>query len=256
MTATTITVEQWRKFDTFAAAYRHARDTTNDLIRNGQTVIVSRLFQDRFKSARPRSPEYKLMGVTPKAGIVCAQLAPGGHWWVNCEKSDKDHHQFMAWYSKYLPYAYGMMMAEDHFPVLGINYESINSYYGTCGGFISIGQGELSVELPPDTGLRLMLGQNASEFTSPQKTANVIEQDDLDLYDKIYQASMQIRSPGLPFYEAWQPAFCFVAFRRPELFAKHVRKGKRWTQEDEDGWRTKHVRAVAEELKLDQPKFK
>ena len=38
-------------------------------------------------------------------------------------------------YSKYLPYAYAMMKAEWSFRCLGIDFESINAYYGTCMGF-------------------------------------------------------------------------------------------------------------------------
>jgi hypothetical protein len=192
-------------------------------------VIASRIYADHIN--KPRSRHVQVFGVSPLAARICDNLAPGGKWWVECDFSKG--HQFMAWYSRYLPYAYAMMLAEDGFKATGIEFDSINAYFRTCMGFVDLGQGYGDVE------------RNETPLT--KRTKFVIEDDDLDLYGKCYSYSCKVKSPRLPFEEAYQPAICFVAYRRPDLFVKHM---------DKDGWGTKHVHEVAEAAGIPMPSLK
>ena len=172
-------------FDTLDAAYQWVAS----LVASGVPVIASKVWADRF-SPKPRSPLVKLFGVEKKAQTICERMAPGGKWVVTCEISSAGFHQFSAWYTKYLPYAWAMAESENGFECLGVDFESVNSYYGTCMGFYYIGMSEH------------------------------IEDADAELYEKCYNKANHVRSPSLPFDEVFNPALVYLAACRPDMFVK------------------------------------
>ena len=133
------------------------------------------------------------------------------------------HHRCSAWYSKYLPYAYAMMKAERDFRCLGVDFASINSYFGTCMGFAYLGNGE---DDPPGW--------------------DRIEPEDQKLYREVYDTSMRVRPPELPFYEVLGPALAYTAIFRPDLVAAHA---------DQDNWQWRHACGVLEELGRPRPAY-
>lgn len=247
-------VEPYRKFDTLGEAYVYANKLANTLLNSGRPVVLSVIAADKFR--KPRNRQFQLLGVSSKAGKECARLAPGGKWWVNCNVRADGLHQFMAWYSKYLPYAYAMMRCEDGFEAPGIDFESINGYFKTCMGFCYLGQGEGEIKkMPADALRRLANGEDARDFVELQES-HVIEDEDLSLYSKLYNASMQVSPPNLPFEEAYRPACCFVAHRRPDLFVDYIGHGRKRSLSEclADG-RYRHVLNVSERAGLAVPKF-
>jgi hypothetical protein len=149
----TIIVVRHKTFTTLDEAYAWGAELSRKT-----TVIVSRLRQDFFKRVLPRDNHFKLLGVQKSAEKVCKRLEPDGHWSVEVEAKGTEYvrvaplfgdththvakqNRLMAWYSRFLPYAIAMVQAEGYFPnARGIDFESINAYYGTCMGFVSLGQ--------------------------------------------------------------------------------------------------------------------
>jgi hypothetical protein len=249
-------VEPFRQFDTFDAAYIWTNNTVNALIGNGETVILSRIAADRFK--KPRQRQAQLFGVSPKAAKEAAKIAPGGKWWVEHSTDGQNRHQFMAWYSRYLLYAYAMMTSEDGFEAMGVDYDSINSYYKSCMGFVYLGQGDIEVKFTCANPLAVLAsGGNIEDYRQPSSgNVFVFPNTDLELYEELYHATCKLSPPNLPWDEAYRPAFCFVAFQRPELFVKYIQGRKGSRQEALDDYRTKLVLKVAEYLNKPVPDFK
>lgn len=222
-----------KRFPTLVEAYNYA----NGLIAAGVTMQPSRVFQDRIRASQ-RNRFLLLLGVERKAAAFCARIAPGGTWGVEVEGPGTPYdtvgllgmrtartnlHRCSAWYSKYLPYAYAMMKAEWSFRCLGVDFESLNAYYGTCMGFAYLGWGE-----------------------DDKPGWNRLEPEDYNLYNEVYAASMSIRPPSLPFDEVLGPALAYTALFRPDLVAAHT---------DPDNWQWKHVCEVFEHLKRPPPAY-
>jgi hypothetical protein len=222
-----------KRFPALADVYNYA----NGLIASGVTMQPSRVFQDRIGASR-RYRFLLLLGVERKAAGFCARMAPGGTWGVEVERpgtpyetvgllgtrtAQTQYHRCSAWYSKYLPYAYAMMKSEYGFHCLGVDFESINGYYGTCMGFACLGWGE----------------DDPSGW-------NRLEPEDRALYSEVYNASMCIRPPDLPFDDVYGPALVYTALFRPDLVAAHA---------DEDNWQWQHVCEVFEHLKRPRPVY-
>ena len=170
---------------TFPEIWSHLCRLVPQLRADGKKVYANRRWADFFSP--PRGQEAKLLGWNRTTIRECERLAPGGTWslWAN---SYHDGYQFNLRYSKFLPYAYAMMMAEHGFSAFGFDFESINSEYGTCLGFESI--------------------------------ATKCEPADAALYQSLTEASFQLSPPQFPFDEAFKPAICFVFVRRPKLLLK------------------------------------
>jgi hypothetical protein len=197
-----------KRLPTLAEAYNYA----NGLIAAGVPMQPSRVFQDRIRASR-RNYFLLLLGVERKAADFCARMAPGGTWGVEVEgpgtayetvgllgmrTAHTHYHRCSAWYSRYLPYAYAMMKAEWSFRCLGIDFESINAYYGTCMGFAYLAWGD------------------------DESGWDRIEPQDRTLYNDVYDASMKIRPPSLPFDEVYGPALAYTGLFRPDLVATHT----------------------------------
>ena len=202
-----------KSFDTLSEALSYGGQLTRS-----HTIYCSRIWHDRFKSCRPRDNESRLLGFSKKAAKECQKLMPGGKFVVTVSSQNarysmldqrsietpiKDGYQLACWYDRYLPYAYAMLNAEDGFKAFGLDYQSVNSYFGTCMGFWDIGC----------------------------NLNGVIIQSDQELYDRLYQASCNLWSSSLPFDEVWRPAICFVATQRPDLIAKRYKgRNDEWGQ--------------------------
>lgn len=220
-----------KSFPTLDAAYRYA----NGLVAAGVEAHESRIFSDQFKKNK-RDRLHALLGVKKKAGVECARLAPGGTWGVEVEMPGTEYqragilgpvdvstkyHRFSAWYSKYLPYAYAMMHAENGFECRGVDFNSINAYYGTCMGYAYLGRGDVN-----------------------RYGWKRIEPADVALYEKIVDESHRLKPPDLPFDAVYFPAICYVAAVRPDLAAK---------QFDEDHGHWQHACAVLEAIGRPRP---
>jgi hypothetical protein len=222
-----------KRFSTLVEAYNYA----NGLIAAGVQMQPSRVFQDRIDASK-RNRFLLLLGVERKAADFCARIAAGGTWGVEVERpgtpyetfgllgmrtTQTQYHRCSAWYSKYLPYAYARMKSEWGFHCLGVDFESINGYYGTRMGFAYLGSGE----------------DDPSGW-------NRIEPADRALYNEVYDASTRIRPPDLPFDEVYGPALAYTALFRPDLVAAHT---------DQDNWQWRHVCEVFEHLKRPRPAY-
>lgn len=203
------------------------------LLRAGVTMQASRVWSDRFKKNK-RDRIFMLLGVKKEAEKICARLSPGGQWKVEIEPPNTpflsasvfglvgthtQHHRASAWYSHYLPYAYAMIKAEHGFRCAGVDFESINSYYGTCLGF------------------KDMILDGSDRF----------DHADVELYSEICDHSYDILSPSLPFDEVFQPALVYVGIKAPHLLAQHTEK---------DHWQWKYVCQVIESMKRPVPKYR
>lgn len=221
-----------KSFNTLHAAYGYAAG----LVRAGVEAHRSRIASDQLGKKR-LPPPIELLGVGYSADSQCRKLAPGGTWGVEVEMPGTSwvagvglfarevtlkYHRFSAWYSRYLPYAYAMMKAEHGFKCIGLDFASINSYYGTCLGFQGI------VESNTDSWSR-------------------IDPADVDLYSKLHEASDSIRPPDLPFDEVLNPCLAFVAVQAPHLLARHT---------DEENWQWTHAMGTLEAAGLPRPPYR
>lgn len=210
----------------------------NGLIGAGVPFQASRRYQDQFKKNK-RNRHLLLLGVSRTTDAECQRLMPGGTWGIEVEPPHTDYEvcgilgprlaqtsyfRASAWYSRYLPYAWAMCRAEYDFRCVGVDFNSINGYYGTVAGYCYLGRGDDDT----DTWQRL-------------------DAEDRALYERIYDVSMGLRSPDLPFYEALQPALAFVAVQRPDLLRKHT---------EPDNWQWQHACAVLSKLGLPVPSYK
>jgi hypothetical protein len=172
-----------------------------DLLRQGVDFRSNRIYNDFFR--KPRSRMIKALGVEVRAQRECQRIAPGGKWTVETygETHDDLYYTAQAWYSKFAPYAYAMCNCEEGYQCFGIDYESINSFYGSVMGFINMGIG--------------LYDSDACQR---------IDEADTKLFDKIYDVSCRLHPPSLPFDEAFWPCAVFLAVRTPKLFVKQFCK--------------------------------
>jgi hypothetical protein len=115
-----------------------------------------------------------------------------------------------------------MIKAEWSFRCLGIDFESINAYYGTCMGFAYLGWGD-----------------DDSRWSR-------LEPEEHKLYNEVYNASMSVRTPHLPFDEVYGPALVYTAIFRPDLVAAHA---------DQHNWQWQHFCQFFEYLKRPRPVY-
>ena len=73
-----------------------------------------------------------------------------------------------------------------------------------------------------------------------------LEPEDHALYNEVYNASMRVRPPSLPFDAVLGPALAYTAIFRPDLVAAHT---------DPDNWQWRHVCGVFEELGRPRPAY-
>jgi hypothetical protein len=218
-----------KSFDNLGEAHLYVEG----LVRAGVPMQPSRVWSDQFKKNN-RNRMFMLLGVKKDAGEFCNRIAPGGKWHVLVDNPGDthyraglldpvlvtlQHYQASAWYDRYLPYAYGMIKAEHAFKCTGIDFDSINSYFGTCLGFAD-----------------MILNDN-SHFVK----------EDIALYREVYDQSTTIKSPELPFYEVLAPALVYIGIKAPHLLAKHT---------EPDNWQWKHVCEVMESMKMTPPVYK
>lgn len=191
------TFPSFRRFDTI----KEGMGWIEDLLRQGVELRCNRIWNDQFR--KPRSRLMKALGVEANAQRECQRIAPGGKWTVELysETHDDLYYTAQAWYSKFAPYAYSMCQSEEGYKCFGIDYESINSFYGTVMGFVNMGIG--------------------SHDTDAYQR---IDEADTKLFNDIYSASARIHPPSLPFDEAFWPCAVFLAVRAPALFVKQFCK--------------------------------
>jgi hypothetical protein len=222
-----VEIPKLQSFATLAETMARAEELIVELSKKGEEVVASAIYEDFL--TKPKSRMIKVLGVSSQASREANSVAPGGKWCLHHEMVGGGRHRFMAWYSRYLIYAWAMFQCEDGFVAIGVDFESINAYYRTCQGFNYLGQGDIE-------GL----------FS---------EESDLQLYEEIYDASMKIRPPSLPFDEAYQPAFCFVAYQRPDLFHEAIMKCRGTKEGYLADWRVKHLSKVSEMIGRPVPGF-
>lgn len=195
-------------FDSIQDAFAWAAKLTNET-----QVTTCQIANDRFKSFWPKGKSknlFALLGTVASADRKIRSIEPNGKFVVVVGR----YHglvQLTTYYNRYLPYAVAMMASEDGYECMGFDYESVNAIYGTVCGFNDIGFGDHIVD------------------------------EDRDLYDSIYTASMSVKSPSLPFDEAFNPACVYVALKAPRRFTRRFSK---------DCWIYDHVRQVAERLDM------
>ncbi len=214
-------------FPTLIDAYNYVAKLSREM-----PFQASRVYSDLLK--KPNDPFRRLIGVGRKAEGVCKRLAPGGQWRIEIEVPGTDyeragvfgsvlvktqHHRASAWYSRYLPYAYAMMKSEWDFKCSGVDFQSINSYFGTCMGYS-----------------HMILG-----------TSDRFEAEDVDLYDKLSDRSSEFKPETLPFSAVYNYAICFIAVQDPYLLAKHTHK---------DSWQWEHACDVLESLDMATPNYR
>jgi hypothetical protein len=158
----------------------------------------------------------KCLGVTILTARFCARVAPGGKWIIVEEKVDRKHVRFMAYYSRFLPYALAMCKCEDEFNYDGINESTINFLYRSFMGYV-------------DLGLGLFKEQNDHDAT---------------LFSQVYEACNRLFRPTLPFDEAINPCAVFAFIQNRQWFTQNV------VTSDEDRRLIYAVKAVAA-LKVD-----
>jgi hypothetical protein len=228
-----------KSFPTLQACYEWANGQVNLGCREKLwTVNVSRLYNDLFKCARPRglTGRYvKLLGISPKAEKEFKKIEPHGEWRLEVDPPNTSYERagifgntvqrtsgftISVWYSRFLPYAYAMMMCENGFEVMGADYQFINVWYTSCYGFVDLGNGDGCMT---------------------DGTYYRIDNSDCESFNRIYNASMKVRSPSLPFDEAFNPCCCYVAIHAPKLFGKSI---------SDDHWVRGHVHDVCEEMNI------
>ena len=201
-----------KSFDTIDEGFQYI----SDLVASGMKFQECRIANDFIKPKKTK--QFKLLGVDKSTESFCKKISPGGKWNIEIEEPGtmfitnngrmqivkNCHYCASAWYSKYLPYAYGMVMAEYDFKKRGIDFRSINSYYGSVIGFVSLGRGEAN---------------------QPDCLWNRIDPEDTKLYTKIFNASLKISYPTLPFDEAYIPALVYTACFLPEVAYDYCGEG-------------------------------
>lgn len=218
----TITIPHHQTFNELWHGYNWAAGLTGQV-----KCQQSRLRDDFFSHVLPRDYYFRLLGIQRAAEKVCRRIEPNGVWNIEVEnpgtyytragilgdvQSQTKMVRFSAWYNRFLPYAVAMLKAEWNFPnARGIDFESINAYYGTCCGFVYLGQGDESIDAKDG-----------------QPGYDRILLADQDLFHKCHAASGEVRPPQLPFDEAHGPCMVYVAQFRPEILAKMVDKGHWW----------------------------
>lgn len=158
----------------------------------------------------------KCLGVTNLTARFCARVAPGGKWIIVEEKVDRKYVRFMAYYSRFLPYALAMCKCEDEFNYDGINEPTINELFRSFMGYV-------------DLGLGLFKEQNDHDAT---------------LFSQVHEVCNRLFHPPIPFDEALNPCAVFAFIQNRQWFMKNV------ATSDEDRRLVNAVKAVAK-LKAD-----
>jgi len=219
------------EFDTMKLAY----EWVNGRINEGLKIQPCVLSEDRLARYRPRGGNariFSLFGATLGADKVVKNIEPDGKWRVEIEEpgaacrgagffsppSETHYHRCSLWYSRFLPYAVGMMLCEDGFDTEPVCHTSINGYYGTVNGFWMLGQGD---------------GHN----DDPEYWR--IDKKDVELFSNIYETSMSLQTPSLPFDNSFFPCSVYVAIFKPEMVTKFFPEGHDMFD---------HIRQVCEEI--------
>jgi hypothetical protein len=224
----------------FQKVHFNLDDCMKEIIRlqnDGVPFQGNRIWRDQFRRS-DRDQHFVALGVARSTQNIVKGIEPNGAWQLEItppnttsveivlqpmqpfpepELVKSKHYEASAWYSRFLPYAYGMFQAEWDFQAKGINYESINAYYGTVMGF---------QELANDR--------------------NRIIAEDRELFNKIQTASHFLKPPRLPFDEVFLPCVAYVCYHRPDLYAQGY---------DEDHWFWDHAVKTCEKAGLTPPKF-
>jgi hypothetical protein len=214
-------------FKTLKAAY----DATSTVLGH-HTVRASAMYEDLYEHARPPDETFALLGVESRADKLCKQLDPTGEWKIEMDVLEHGVVRFQAWYSSFLPYAVAMVESEnvehDIAECWGIRYDSINAYYGTVMGFVTLGQGD---------------GHN------PETGYWRIRKEDSDLFDECYMGSIDVTSPQLPFDEAYRPCLVYVALTKPSIIAQHYNF-------DHNHRNVQHIYEVCDKMNRPRPRFR
>jgi hypothetical protein len=208
-----------QSFNTIAEAlqYAHSFLRSSPLPEGATPVYANRIWSDFFPRFRPKTMEAKLLGFSRKAALDCKRSEPNGKFWVVPEETGGGV-RFSCWYDRYLPYALAMLHAEDGYKALGVDYESVNAYFGTVHGFNQLGQDRF----------------------------DILNQQDFELYDNVSHASLSIEPPQLPFDEAHRPALCYVFALRPQEVYD-------WLGGDKSHWLIEHAHRVMERCEITPP---
>lgn len=230
--------ERHKSFPTLQEGYAWAAS----LVSAGVGCEVSRLRQSFFKHVLPRDRYFYLLGVAEATARVCQRIEPNGEWRVEIESPGTEYYQagilspqrretklfrFSAWYSRFLPYAVAMLKAENGFSHRGIDFESINSYYGTCYGFHELGSRDGYIGPPCDP---------------IEDTYHRIDGADCDLYEECHSAAEKVHPADLPFTEVHQACMVYVACFQP------------WRIEI--GWQRELVGQCFESMRRPQPSWR
>jgi len=180
---------------------------------HGMKIRMSRIAADKIK--KPRTWLGKVFGVSATAEKFCKSVAPNGKWITHAEINSKGEYQFSIWYNDFTPYAIAMMECEDGFECMGIDFESINGFFGTVMGFYNVGM-------------------------------DFVKDEDGDLYSKIYSSCCEISPPSLPFYEMYTPAAVWCCLKAPKQFIKRYK-------DNPDCWILPKIKMVLEDIKMPIP---
>lgn len=187
-----VTIEPHRTFPSFQDAWDYTAGCLVALEKAGQPVVAAQAWTDLFERFRPKGIIPQVLGITRATVRKCEQLSAGGSWTIHHSAWQTGGHQFLATYSRYLPYAVGMMECENGFEYLGIDHQTVIALHGTVMGFVDIG-----------------LGENAGH-----------DEADRAFYDELYSTACKVCPPSLPFDEAYNPACAFVYIHAPKLFTR------------------------------------
>lgn len=175
---------------------------------NTSTIFqLNPICEDRFKSARPKGRNrkiFELFGTTWSVERKVRSIEPNGSWNLEIH-NDYDQKYFLIWYNRFLPYAQAMVLSESGFEQSGIDYTSMMALYKTVCGFTDLGNDENGYISENDSKYQRILG------------------GDVELFQNIYNASMDLKPPYLPYDEAFQPCLIYLALKKPKLFKKHFR---------------------------------
>ena len=196
--------------DTLREAINHAIALVKEKRRQ---VVMSRIAADRMQ--KPRSRLAKVLGVWLAAEKFCKKVSPCGKWVLHAHINANDYYQFSVWYDDYTPYAVAMLNYEEGFECLGIDFSSINGYFTSVMGYYYLGSG-------------------------------LVKEEDVDLYDKMYQACGEVYEAQLPADDMYFVAAVWVCLKSKRHFNAYFKKYPN------SGWFPK-IAAVIEKLGMSIP---
>lgn len=193
-------------FKSIRDAYNWALQYIND---NRQIkFVLNPICEDIFKSARPKGVNkkvFELFGTTFGAEKKVRSIEPDGEWNLEIHTSCGNSY-FMLWYNRFLPYAEAMVKCEDGFELYGFDYTSIFVLYKSVCGYTDLGNGV------------------DGDVSSNDPNYNRICSKDRQIFEKIYETSMKLKPPYLPFDEAFQPCLIYLALHSPKVFGNFLPK--------------------------------